>query len=138
MNPMFVDSNIFIFANDANYPENLDAKSFFGEAEDMEFNTIIALESHYGYLRNLGALEAERILKSMFASRILTYIDIERDDILEGAIISGEYSIRSNDATIIANMLRNGIKKIATDNVRDFSHHPEIEVYNPITRSSRS
>ena len=133
------DSNIYNFANDVNYPENLDDRSFFQEStEDMEFNTIIALESHYGYLRNLGASEAERILRSMFASRILTYHDIERDDILEGAIISRKYSIRSNDATIIANMLKNGKNKIATDNVRDFSRHPEIEVYNPITRPSRT
>lgn len=132
---MFVDSNIFIYANDSHYPEHENARGFFEKSsEKLYFNTIIALESHYGYLRNLGFTEAERILKAMFESRILTFCDIEKDDILEGAKIAGEYSLRSNDAAIIANMLRNGIKTIATDNVRDFSKHPDIKVENPIRR----
>lgn len=41
---IFVDSNIFMFASDENYPEHTSAKSFFEEKrEKFCFNTIIAL-----------------------------------------------------------------------------------------------
>ena len=132
---MLVDSNIFIFANDSSYPEWGEARAFFEDSsEELQFNTIIALESHYGYLRNLGPSEAERILRLMFESRILSFYDIERDDVLEGAKISKKYSLKSNDATIVASMLRKGITSIATDNVKDFLSHPGIDVVNPIKR----
>jgi predicted nucleic acid-binding protein len=70
----------------------------------------------------------------MFESRMLMFYEIRGDDLLEAAIISDEYSLKTNDAAIIANMLRNGVEGIATDNVRDFSRYPGIEVYNPINR----
>jgi len=113
-----------------------DARAFLEDptADNLQFNTEIALESHYGYLKNLGSSEAERILRSMFESRMLMFYEIRGDDLLEAAIISDEYSLKTNDAAIIANMLRNGVEGIATDNVRDFSRYPGIEVYNPINR----
>lgn len=133
---MFVDSNIFIFANDKNYPEYDDAVAFFESAEgELHFNSVIALESHYGYLRNLGPEEAEKRLRSMFESKLLNYWEISKDDILEGARISKKHKIKTNDATIIANMLRRGIDTIVTDNVKDFNRHPEIQVKNPIKRN---
>lgn len=130
---MYVDSNIFIFANDENYPEHDDAVKLFEKArKKLYFNTIIALESHYGYLRDLGPEEARKRLRAMFESRLLRYRDVSGEDILEGARISREYGIKTNDATIIANMLRNGINKIATNNVKDFKKHPKIRTTNPI------
>ncbi|ATZ60872.2 MAG: type II toxin-antitoxin system VapC family toxin [Methanosarcinales archaeon Met12] len=132
---IFVDSNIFMFAGDENYPEHMNAKSFFEEKrEKFCFNTIIALESHYGYLRNLGAEEAEVRLKAMLESKLLKYYAITEEDLIKGAEISRRYNIKTNDATIIANMLRNGIDRIATDNVKDFSKHSKIKVINPIKR----
>lgn len=134
---MFVDSNIFIFANDKNYPEHDDAVAFFESAEgELHFNSVIALKAHYGYLRNLGPEEAEKRLRSMFESKLLNYWEISKDDILEGARISKKHKIKTNDATIIANMLRRGIDTIATNNVKDFNRHPEIQVKNPIKRGS--
>jgi len=132
---ILVDSNIFMFANDENYPEHMDAKSFFEKKrEKLCFNTIIALESHYGYLRNLSAEEAEVRLKAMLESRLLKYYAITEEDLTKGAEISRRYDIKTNDATIIANMLRSDINRIATDNVKDFSKHPKVEVVNPIKR----
>ena len=134
---MFVDSNIFIFANDGSYPEHADAVRLLENAgEELRFNTIIALETHYGYLRNLGPQEAEKRLRSMFESRLLGYCEVTKDDVLEGARISRDHGIKTNDATIIANMLRNGTKTIATNNVKDFEKHPGIRVVAPIGRGS--
>ncbi len=132
---MLVDANIFIFASDAGYAEHVDAVKFFEtSSEDLEFNTIVALECHYGCLRNLGAPKAERIMKTMFESQMLSYYDIEREDVLEGAAIAVQHGMKTNDATVVASMLRKGIRKIATDNVKDFRRHPDIQVLNPIRR----
>lgn len=132
---MLVDANIFIFASDKGYPEHADAVTFFETSSGkLEFNTIVALECHYGCLRNLGASEAERILKTMLESRMLSFYDIEREDILEGAAMAVRHGMKSNDATMVASMLRKGIRTIATDNVKDFRPHPDIEVINPIRR----
>ena len=133
---IFVDSNIFVFANIADCPEHDRAlkileKGLMG-GYTICFNDIIALETHYKLLKILGSKEARYRVSTIFDSKRTSFLKMDVKTIKKAFELCEKYNILTNDAGIIASMLENYIDTIYTDNVKDFRKIDKIRVVNPV------
>ena len=135
----FIDSNIIVFSNIKNAPEYFVSLSLLEDALKGKFigciNTIIAIETHYKLLAYINSTEAKLRVGNILDSRNIRFFNVTKGTLKEGFVISEKYKIRTNDSVIIASMVENDIKKIYTNNEKDFKKHPELEVINPLTEN---
>lgn len=135
---MLVDSNILIYAINADSPKHTKARSFLQEK-------LGSLEiSHQNILETIRVLTHRKFSKPMKLKLALEAIQAIADSCrlispdqttyyLTLELIS-KYKLTGNrifDAYLAATALSNGIDTIATDNVEDFNKLTEITVLNP-------
>ena len=121
---VFVDSNVFIFANIQEYPEHGIAKKKLKDLMDNSckilLNAIIVSEVHYKLYRLLNAEEAhDRTLKIIFSGHV-EYMPLGEDTVLKAIEISHSKNIRINDALIAQHALDLDVDGLVTDNTKDF------------------
>ena len=121
---LFVDSNVFIFANIEEYPEHDIAKKKLKELIDESckifLNPIIVSEVHYKLYRLLNAEEAhERTLKIIFSGYV-EYVPLGENTVLKAIELSRSSKIRINDALIAQHALDLDADGLVTDNTKDF------------------
>ncbi|OFV65901.1 MAG: twitching motility protein PilT [Candidatus Syntrophoarchaeum butanivorans] len=122
---LFVDSNVFIFANIKDYPEHRIAKEKLMNLIETEsrilINSIIVSEVHYKLSRLLNPEEAyDRTLKILLSDYV-EYLPIGEDTILKAIELSFLKNMKINDAIIAQNVLDSGAEGLLTDNVKDFN-----------------
>ncbi len=135
---MLIDTNLIIYAINSASPKHDQAKRFLNQNQS---NLIVAHQNIF---------EAMRVLTHTKFSHPMTFFQAHKavDAIAEAATIISpteetlsiavalmhKYTRAANrifDAYLVATMLTHGIKKIATDNDRDFTMYEEITVLNP-------
>lgn len=135
---MLIDSNILIYAINADSPKNELAKKFLAEnlknleiAHQNIFETIRVL-THKKYSKPMKMAEVtEAVFAILESSSIVTP---NKTSFYLGLELIKQHNLTGNrifDAYLAATALSNGIEIIATDNIRDFKIFEEIEVINP-------
>lgn len=131
MGRIFVDSNIFIFAEIGQFKEHVMAVSKLNALSRRDLfvmNTIIASEVHYKLGRLLGWVEAERRTENILRSPFIIYEAIFRDTVSSALSLATRKNIKTNDAIIAQHCLDLGVGEILTDNVRDLKKVKGLEV----------
>lgn len=135
---MIIDSNILIYAINADSPKNKKAQEFLREnLKDLEI-------THQNILETIRVLTHQKFSKPMGLKLALTAIQAISQSC---RIISptqttyylwleliNKYALTGNrifDAYLAATALSNGIDIIATDNVADFKKFKGLKVINP-------
>ena len=136
-NQILIDSNILIYALNADSPKSDLALAFLLQLK----NSVIAEQNILETLRVMThptfglQLETENILDTI--SEILPDVHIIRPNdstykffltLLDSVPVSGNHIF---DTYLVATMLSHRITSIATDNVKDFKIYSHIQVNNP-------
>ena len=121
---VFVDSNVFIFANIEEYPEHAIAKKklkgLMDKSSKILLNSIIVSEVHYKLYRLLDAEEAhERTLKIIISGHV-EYVSLGEDTVIKAIELSRSRKIKINDALIAQHALDLDVEALVTDNTKDF------------------
>jgi len=93
----------------------------------MEFFTVITKKVK----RPISKNDAEILVKDILNSENWEVVDRDEDIFIKAMGIAKEANISLWDALIGATMIENGIRKIVTDNEKDFHKIKGIEVVNP-------
>ncbi len=120
---VFVDSNIFIFANIEEYPEHeIAVKTIESliKKEKILINSIIVSEIFHKLFRLTNLSEARSRTLKILNSEHVIFIPIEKETIIRAINLSWRYKIRINDAIIAQHTIDSKAKRILTDNVKDF------------------
>lgn len=126
---ILVDSNIFIFAEIAEFPEHELAVAKLQQLKEETFviDTIIISEVHYKLGKLLGWDEAEKRSNNIIGSGFSIYEPIFAETLIKAFKLSKMHSMKTNDAVIAQHCLDLGAK-ILTDNVKDFKSVPGLDV----------
>jgi len=127
---IFVDSNIFIFANIKEYPEYETAKEKIEkivETDTLAVNPIIVSEVNYKLYRLLGSKESLKRTLKILSSEYVNYIPIEKNTVTGAVNLSYSRNIRINDAIIAMHAL-NSNAGLLTDNIKDFKKIPKLNL----------
>lgn len=141
---MLIDTNIIIYAINSASPKHTRAKQFLLDHQD---NLILAHQNvleairvltHPKFSNPLSFSQAEKAVTAI--AQAATVIAPVQDSLAIAIGLMHAYGRSQNrifDAYLVATMLSHGIKKIATDNERDFVLFAEITVMNPFQASDR-
>ena len=128
---IFVDSNIFIFANIIEYPEHDLArrrlKEILGSKEKIGIDSIIISEVSYKLSKIIGAEESYKRVFGLLSSIYVSYLPIEKKTIGKALNLSFKERIRINDAIIGQHALDNN-STLLTDNLKDFKRIVELNL----------
>ena len=127
---IFIDSNIFIFANIKEYPEYETAKEKIEkivETDILAVNPIIISEVNYKLYRLLGSKESMKRTLKILSSEYVNYIPIEKNTVTGAVNLSYSKNIRINDA-IIARHALDSNASLLTDNLKDFKKIPGLNL----------
>ena len=137
---MIIDSNILIYAVNADSPKNKKSQEFLKESfEDLEVTHQNILETiriltHQKFSKPMGLKSALATIQAISNScRIVSPSQTTYYLWLE---LINEHSLAGNrifDAYLAATALSNGIDIIATDNVPDFKKFKGLSVINPFS-----
>jgi len=127
---IFIDSNIFIFANIKEYPEYETAKEKIEkivETDTLAVDSIIVSEVQYKLYRLLGSKEALKRTLKILSSEYVNYIPIEKNTVTGAVNLSYSKNIRINDAIIGRHVLDSNAS-LLTDNLKDFKKIPGLNL----------
>ena len=135
---MLVDSNIIVYALNKRTEKYKKARSFlrtnFQDLQIAQQNILETLRvmTHPKYPNPIISRKLiGKIEKFVFN---LNLISPKVDTLFYTLGLIKKFKLKGNkifDAYLVATMLTNGVKKIATDNVSDFEKYKGIEVFNP-------
>jgi len=135
---VLLDSNIVVYSSNTLDPNYERAKKFISELEKNKLISVLAHQNIFESIRILThpkyqspmsykvAVAQLKIFKSF--SKII-YPTFQTDEIAFELI--KKYKLKSNaifDCYLVATMVSNGIKYIATKNIKDFEFYEEIKV----------
>ena len=132
---IFMDTNVFVFANIKDYPEHEACLKKLQEkmlTEELAINIFVLSESFHILSKHLDKTDAEYRVESLLSSRRIRYVDVSLSTFKEAMSISKEKDIRINDAVVYASMKENGITQILTTNEKDFRKIRGVIVENPL------
>ena len=131
-----VDTNILFYIVDKN-------ESKKHEAAKKWFCSMLGKKDYYISLQNLREFASVAIQKSSYTaieikeqmdtfSKSFPVINDTTDDCFEAVELSRSLGIKYWDSLLIATMKRNGIKKIITEDSKDFGKYANIKCINVI------
>lgn len=135
---MLIDTNILIYAINADSSKHKIAKNFLEEYKtDLEVahqNILEALRvlTYSKFFKIMSVKEAMDAILSI--TSVCKLINPTFQTIYIALELIEKYHIQSDqvfDAYLAATALSNGVRVIATDNVKDFKKFKEIKVINP-------
>ena len=137
---MIIDSNILIYAINADSPKNRKAQEFLkqnlGSLEIAHQNILetIRVLTHQKFSKPMGSRSALTAIQAIAQScRVISPTQATYYLWLE---LVKKYRLAGNrifDAYLAATALSNGINILATDNVTDFKKFKGLEVINPFS-----
>lgn len=124
-----VDSNVFIYAEVAEFEEHRTAVSALERARTslISTNAIVMSEVHYKLGRLLGWKEAERRCSNIIRSAFVVYEPLFKQTMSRAFAISRSYNTTTNDALIAQHCIDLG-DRLLTDNMKDFKRIQGLEV----------
>ena len=128
---VLIDTNIFIYALDADSVHHAASLRFLQEAEALLFTTSKNLSEYFAVCTKLN-LERDKVLgfyDAIKRNTVLLFPDAQSLRLFEE--LFERYYPRGNrvhDLEIVSIMLANGLKKIATVNKDDFKNIVEVEI----------
>lgn len=124
---IFVDSNVWIFSEMAEYPEHKVAAEKLAKCmkDGVFINTIIISEVFHKLYRLIGVEESMRRTKNILSSRNVIYLTIERETVEKA--FERTKNLRINDA-IIAQHVLDSKSELLTDDVKDFKKVAGLKV----------
>ena len=135
---MLIDTNLIIYAINSASPKHTQAKRFLSKNQS---DLIVAHQNilegmrvlpHAKFSHPMTFFQAEKAVNTI--AKAATVVAPTEETLAIAVILMHKYSRAANrifDAYLVATMLTHGIKKIATDNDRDFTMYEEITVVNP-------
>ena len=130
---VFVDSNVFIFANISNYPEHEMAKKELLELirknAGIIVNSIIVSEVHYKLYRLVDLKTAYERVLGILSSSFVEYLPIPENTVVKAVELSFSKNLRINDAVIAQHVLDSNADGILTDNIKDFKKVDDLPVF---------
>ncbi|MEK7119266.1 MAG: type II toxin-antitoxin system VapC family toxin [Patescibacteria group bacterium] len=135
---MLIDTNLIIYAINSASPKHNQAKRFLSQNQS---DLIVAHQNilegmrvltHAKFSHPMTFFQAEKAVDAI--AKAATIISPTEETLPIAMVLMHKYTRAANrifDAYLVATMLTHGIKKIATDNDRDFTMYEEIAVLNP-------
>lgn len=140
---VLIDTNLLVYSSNTLSPKYRESIEFRNSAIKGEFKPVIAHQNILEMFRVLthpkynNPFSIEEVLQQGNNFEKLCRIIYPGSETLEIAKrLCEKYKTSSNlvfDVYLVATMISNDIKIIATDNVKDLSTFKEIEVYNPFS-----
>lgn len=138
-----IDSNILVYAYDETEKnKHLAAKALIYDIIKKDKHFVLSVQniSEFFFIitekLKMDKEVAEYLVKNYAKLESGKILGINPNSVIRAMDISREYNIHYWDALIAAVMEENGIKRIYTENVKDFSKVPWIEVINPLIQNS--
>ena len=131
MKKLFVDSNIFIFANIVEYPECLIAQSKIRDLiknYTLLVNSIIISEVQYKLYKLLDVRESRKRTLKILNSEHVEYVHLTKKTILQAVDSSYENNIRITDAMIAQHVIDLAADGLFTDNIKDFKKITNLNI----------
>lgn len=137
---MLIDSNILIYAINADSPKHKKAQLFVEEnAPNLEIAHQNILETlrvltHKGFQNPMELADAITAVKAI--AQLCRIISPNRTAYYLSVELITKYKLRGNrifDAYLTATALSSGVEVIATDNVKDFKKFAPLKIINPFT-----
>lgn len=134
---MLVDTNILIYAINADSPKNKSAQQFLNNFKELEVahqNIFEALRvlTHPKFTKPMKVRIAQQAILAIL--KVLTIIIPDHKTHYIAFELINKHNLVGNrifDAYLTATALSNDIDVIATDNIKDFKKFEEITVFNP-------
>lgn len=135
---MLIDTNLIIYAINSASPKHARAKQFLLDEQnslvvaDQNILEAMRVLTHGKFAHPLSFFEADKAVNAI--AQAATVISPTEETLPIALMLMRKYDRAANrifDAYLVATMLTHGIKKIATDNDRDFTIYEEIRVRNP-------
>lgn len=135
---MLIDTNLIIYAINSASPKHNQAKRFLSQNQS---SLIVAHQNilegmrvltHAKFSHPMTFFQAEKAVDAI--TKVATIISPTEETLPIAVVLMHKYTRAANrifDAYLVATMLTHGIKKIATDNDRDFTMYEEVTVLNP-------
>ena|SRR3989344_7564467 len=129
---ILIDTNILIYAETSDdLKKHEKTAEFFANYENLSLS-----------IQNLTEFSSNMIKKTNLSSTdinniVQNYIDVypivffSESTIQEANRISRDYKLHFFDSLLVATMSENNIKKIVTENVKDFKKVPWLEIIKP-------
>lgn len=144
--PVFIDTNIFLYAADSLSPFHQKAKNLLERSSKMEFESVITPQiilELYSVITNKKRIENAYTPSeaNTFIENIMTFIKVKYIYFDPEAMVILKKILKANkikdrqvfDAAIVATMSSNGVQTIYTANDKDFKKlSDQIEVLNPL------
>lgn len=138
-NPILVDTNVFVFASNKSSSKHKAALQFIKTSPNIclaHQNIVETLRvvTHPKYLRPQSIERASKQIQSFIDQASVKIISPKNDTLQIFLKLMQVYKPKGNaifDSYLVATMLSNNIKQIATDNDKDFKKYKQIKVINP-------
>jgi len=136
-----IDTNIFVYAYDIHEINKREkclgiVKSVFTGVEKAYISNQILGELFYVLTQNmkkpLSAEMAEEVVISIIESNNWLKIDYNHKTVMKAIAYTKRFKIPFWDALIVATMIENNVFTIYTEDEKDFSGIPGLEVVNPL------
>ena len=131
-----VDSNIWVYYFDENYPEHLSVTKYLDpliKLGNIAVSTIIMMEVIHYLFKRLGPVVGSK--KSQFfqlgSFETLEFTSKDLDEFLETFRQVSHHGIGGRDVSILVSMKKAGITKLITHD-QDFKKIPVIETIDPV------
>lgn len=127
---IIVDSNVYIFAELKDAPENKLALGKLHEAYKagrLGVNVIIASEVFHKLQRFFGRAEASATVSRLVTDPYADFLDFRPDMVARATRLARDFQLSINDAFIAQQAIETGAA-ILTDNVKDFGKIKPIRV----------
>jgi len=147
---VLLDTNILVYATFEDSILYKQAREIRDKAVRGEIKACLSpqiLAEFYSVVTNskrvtnpLTPKEAREIIELYFSTLHISKILMKRTTIQRTVKLAEKYKIKEQgifDTQLIATMLDNGIKRIYTNNEKDFKKFKEIEVINPFDRKDK-
>jgi predicted nucleic acid-binding protein len=133
---IFIDSNIWCYYFDQTAKEHKKIAKVIEQVinkEEITMNTPTLIEVSHYLIKNLGAIQGKKKINSLLS--LPTNIDdLDYQNLLNSIDLLSQHThtgIGGRDATILATMKKNNIKKLLTHD-KAFTRIDDIEVIDPL------
>ena len=136
----FVDTNVLIYSLDVEEPEKQDVADKLIKELLLKNEMVLSSQN----LAEFSKVLLEQTNPPQNPESVMSYVygfmnlgivvDYSKETVIRAITINKEYKIHFFDALLVATMQENGIDNILTENTKDFSKVPWLNVRNPFKK----
>jgi predicted nucleic acid-binding protein len=128
--PLIIDSNIWIFAEIENYPENKIAREKIRQilnSSSAMVNAIIISEVYHKLSLLVGVDRARKRTMNILNNSKVLFASLEKETTAKAVSLAENKHLRINDAIIAQQSIEEN-QEILTDNIRDFARIGSLKI----------